>query len=72
MMREHKLRAQIALLKVELTKKNKMLREKDKMLAKQKEQIDNLVHEQRQQIDKLKEENELLQAEQHGPVREKK
>eukprot|EP00957_Ditylum_brightwellii_P191563 14585226-Ditylum_brightwellii.AAC.2 len=49
---EHELLTQIAFLKVELAKKDKLLREKDEMLAEHKEQPNN-----------LEQENALLQAE---------
>eukprot|EP00957_Ditylum_brightwellii_P194504 14814583-Ditylum_brightwellii.AAC.1 len=61
MMSKHKLLAQIALLEAELAKKDKLLREKDKNLAEQEEQANN-----------FEQENELLQADQNGSVREKK
>eukprot|EP00957_Ditylum_brightwellii_P084144 6396548-Ditylum_brightwellii.AAC.1 len=61
MMSEYKLLAQIALLEAELAKKDKLRREKDKKLAEQGEQTNN-----------LEQANELLQADQNGSVREKK
>eukprot|EP00957_Ditylum_brightwellii_P189552 14429230-Ditylum_brightwellii.AAC.1 len=61
MMSKHKLLAQIALLKAELAKKDKLLRKKDKKLAEQEEQTKN-----------LEQENTLLQADRNDSVRKKK
>eukprot|EP00957_Ditylum_brightwellii_P020697 1560148-Ditylum_brightwellii.AAC.1 len=61
MMSKHKLLAQIASLKAELAKKDKLPRENDKMLSEQEEQTNN-----------LEQENELLQADQNGAARGKK